>query len=72
MPFIELSGLRRFLENVKQLIDDKIAGVSVPAPWRYRYDSAGDVLGLEREVDSYTATESRLPYRVNRQGKCVQ
>ena len=64
MPFIDLNGLSRFLEKIKRLIDEKVANVSAPTPWRYRYDSAGDVLGLERDVDSYTATKTILPYRI--------
>ena len=64
MPFVDLIRLERFWQRVKQYIDSRGAGASAPTPWRYRYDSAGDVLGLERDVPSYTKTSSCLPYKI--------
>lgn len=63
MPFIDLNGLNRFLEKVKALINAKVVGMS-PAPWEYSYNAAGDILGMERDVPSYTATRKVLPYKV--------
>lgn len=63
MPVITLNGLNRFLTKVKALIDAKIANVA-PTPWRYKYISAGDILGLERDVTAYTASKKILPYKV--------
>lgn len=68
MPFIDTNALNRFLWNllrkVETLIDAKLMSVSAPTPWRYRYDSAGDVLGMERDVEPYTKTENYLPYGI--------
>lgn len=62
MPFIDLNGLKRFLNRLETLIDAKLMNVS--APWRCRYDSAGDVLGMERDVESYTRETTCLPYNI--------
>jgi hypothetical protein len=63
MPFITLSGLGRFLTNVRALINAKAAEIS-PAPWKFTYNEAGDILGMERDLTAYTATRKDLPYKV--------
>ena len=62
MPFIDLNRLERFWWRVKQYIDSN--GTNTPAPWAFRYDSASDVLGMERNIASHTSSDCNLPYNV--------
>ncbi len=65
MPFIDLGRLERFWWRVKQYIDAQVAGASsAPAPWAYRYDSASDVLGMERDIGQHASSGCSLPYSV--------
>lgn len=64
MPFVDLNGLNRFLSKVKALINEKIANVSIPAPWKYSYNVAGDVLGMVRDVEAHSVTKCALPYEI--------
>lgn len=64
MPFIDLQRLDRFWERVKQYIDVNATGTNTPAPWMYRSDSAGDVLGMERNIGQHTSNDCSFPYSV--------
>ena len=64
MPFIDLERLERFWGRVKQYIDANGAGTNTPAPWAYRYDSASDVLGMERDIGQHASSDCILPYSV--------
>lgn len=64
MPVIDLVRLNRFLGKVKLLIDEKIAEISTPTPWKYQYIADGDVLGMVRDIDSQTVTKNSFPYKV--------
>lgn len=68
MPIVDLNGLNRFLSKAKTLINEKIANISTPTPWKYSYNTAGDVLGLVRDVEAHSVTKSVLPYAVEATG----